>query len=640
MIPKQVLPTMPDMKTLRALFDEDVAKTNTLRRTDQLHGKFYAGIGDAVFEASSVALSDFCKGSEGLSRVLTVPAPMGSGKTSFACAYMSAMTRYAKDHPEAPYGCALLVEQIASADAKYRDLSALMPDGEVAVWTSAHDTNARDEAKEAFPNPAAQFAKKDLANYPVIVVTHNFYNGRNGDVAKQVMRPDGTIGPRALIVIDERPSEVDLYETTHGDVQRVRKILEQRDLSIAPYFGALASVLWPPNVEPQANVIARPDIHGLEDKLRWFASPQAEALVKSCQSKTDPVPGADQVFGVAKALAQDCVFQLPVNREVKCIGWQTKFMVRPGMVLLDATSSIDGLKQLCSHRRYVDIPTGRYDNLEIIHIGQHTKRRLSEYFNKPDKRKAYASWLMDEVKAYTKAGETALVVCKKKLFDEDELPREWTLDNGRTIFATHWGSGIGSNEWKDVDVVFLFDEHHLSNRVTLGLTQGYQGHNAKEGVLANMKSINEGPDAMVLMRNGHKHRWTMQMALRGKGRVYDENGVCGKQRLVISSDLKSFSKSCRELFPGAKIARATGSQGKTSQTRKVLEVLGDPMLPIVVTTRTIADRLHTEWRKIASNVVTPDFETEVAALGWRYDGGRGRRGARFERLTPSNNIIV
>jgi hypothetical protein len=289
---------------------------------------------------------------------------------------MAAMTRYAKNNPEAPYGCALLVEQIAAADAKYRDLSALMPDGEVAVWTSAHDTNARDEAKEAFPKPAAQFMKKDLASYPVIVVTHNFYNGPNGKMAEQVIRPDGTLGHRAIIVIDERPAEVELFETTINAVQDVRRVLEERDPSLTPYFGALASALWPPNVEPKANVIERPDISGLEDKLQWFASPQAEALAKSCQSKTNPVPEADHVFGVAKALAQDCVFQLPVNREVKCIGWQTKFLVRPGMVLLDATANIDGLKQLCRHRKYIDIPKASYDNLEIVHIGQHAKRRL------------------------------------------------------------------------------------------------------------------------------------------------------------------------------------------------------------------------------------------------------------------------
>lgn len=636
---KQAPPTMPDMQALRTLYDEDVAKINKTRGTDQLNGKFYAGIGDAVFEANCIALSDYCRGPEGLSRVLTVPAPMGSGKTSFACAYMSAMTRYARTNPDAPYGCALLVEQIAAADAKYLDLAALMP-REVAVWTSAHDINSSEEAKEGFPNPAAQFTKKDLSRYPVIVVTHNFYNGPNGWMAEQVTRPDGTVAPRALIVIDERPTEVDLFETTINAVQDVRRVLEERDPSLTPYFGALASALWPPNVEPKANVIERPDISGLEDKLQWFASPQAEALAKSCQSKTDPVTGADQVFGVAKALAQDCVFQLSVNREIKCIGWQTKFLLRPGMVLLDATANIDGLKQLCRHRKYVDIPKARYDNLEIIHIGQHTKRRLSEYFKKPEGRKAYTAWLMGQVEALTKAGETALVVCKKKLFDEHELPRKWSLSDGRTIHATHWGAGIGSNEWKDADVVFLFDEHHMANRHTLGMTQGYRGHKATQGVLANMKSINETPEPVVLMRNGNRHRWTTQMALRGKGRVYDQNGVCGKQRLVISSDLRSFAKSCPDLFPGARIVKAAGCQGKTSQARRVLEVLGDPTLPPEVTTRTIADRLHTEWRKIASNVVTQDFETAIGALGWRYDKGKGRRGARFARLTPINNTII
>ncbi len=37
---------------------------------------------------------------------------------------------------------------------------------------------------------------------------------------------------------------------------------------------------------------------------------------------------------------------------------------------------------------------------------------------------------------------------------------EWDID-GRKLCAIHWGTGIGSNDWKDADVVFLFDEFFI-----------------------------------------------------------------------------------------------------------------------------------------------------------------------------------
>ena len=48
------------------------------------------------------------------------------------------------------------------------------------------------------------------------------------------------------------------------------------------------------------------------------------------------------------------------------------------------------------------------------------------------------------------------------------------------------------------------------------------------------------------------------MALRGAARCYDEHGVCGAMRLVISCELESFMANVGKLFPGAKV-RITGT---------------------------------------------------------------------------------
>ena len=59
------------------------------------------------------------------------------------------------------------------------------------------------------------------------MVTHAFYNGPNGNMAHAVVR-DGKYQPsRALVIVDERPEEVELFETTLKDAQDVRESLKQ-----------------------------------------------------------------------------------------------------------------------------------------------------------------------------------------------------------------------------------------------------------------------------------------------------------------------------------------------------------------------------------------------------------------------------
>ncbi len=107
----------------------------------------------------------------------TVSAPAGGGKTSFSYALIFAVTRYAESNPDAPYGCVFVVDQITKADEVYRELNALLP-GKVAIWTTDHDVDCKKPKK--IDKPAAQFSRDQLRLYPVIVVTHAFYNWEQG----------------------------------------------------------------------------------------------------------------------------------------------------------------------------------------------------------------------------------------------------------------------------------------------------------------------------------------------------------------------------------------------------------------------------------------------------------------------------
>ena len=101
------------------------------------------------------------------------------------------------------------------------------------------------------------------------------------------------------------------------------------------------------------------------------------------------------------------------------------------------------------------------------------------------------------------------------------------------LCATHWGTGVGSNAWRDADVVFLFDEFFIPRRIAVATTQGLRGHKVHEGDLGHMRNLNSKADGVDLVADGHALRWTKQLALRGRARFYDANGVCSKQRLVV-----------------------------------------------------------------------------------------------------------
>jgi hypothetical protein len=100
-------------------------------------------------------------------------------------------------------------------------------------------------------------------------------------------------------------------------------------------------------------------------------------------------------------------------------------------------------------------------------------------------------------------GERALVICKKVLIDQQRVPNwsdgderfqdqagfttgyAWDI-GGRKLGVVHWGTGIGSNEWKDANVVFLFDELFIPRRTAAANVQGLREHRVHEGDLAAM----------------------------------------------------------------------------------------------------------------------------------------------------------
>ena len=643
-----VPPTIPDREALRALYDEAVNEINQSRDNVKLTTEFYAKTGNGVFNAGYLALSDYCIATKAPQRLHVVSAPAGGGKTSFSYALILAVTRYAEWTPDAPYGCVFVVDQITKADEVYRELNALLP-GKVAIWTKDHDAQCTTPTKVL--EPAARFTQDQLRHYPVIVVTHAFYNGARGNKAHLVVR-GGRFdhNDRALVVVDERPEEVNQFEILLSEAERVREGLQAKHPELKEHLDALLGCMEPYGSKA-INNLYRPaaDLGSkfITNKLAWFATNDAADIARS---NAADIPRIEQLFGYAKALTVGCAFVVPSDKVLRFVGYQRKLKIRPGMLLLDATADIDGVSHIVPWREHIEVPKARYDNLEIVHVPQHTKKRLTTYLKMAGNQRAYAKWMVETIREHMVPGEHGLVVCKKALVDAERVPVwpegdpryktpviyteefGWDLD-GRKLSVIHWGTGIGSNNWQDADVVFLFDEFFIPRRTALATVQGLREHRADEGDLASMNTLNSKARGVDVIAEGHRLRWTKQLALRGRGRSYDEHGVCGKQRLVVSSDLKSFMANAGKLFPGAKI-KTVGVAHGDQWVAKVIDQLSKYDAE-TLTTKHLGQLLGKPWRELSSNVLRqPNFMDALETLGWRYVPGKGRGGSRFERVRP------
>lgn len=646
------MPTLPDCEALRALYDEAVNQINATRSSIDLTKGFYASTGNAVFEAGIRAIGDSCASAP--ARVHTIAAPVGGGKTSCAYALILALTRYADEHTEGPYGCAFVCDQIEKADAAYRELNSLMP-GRVAIWTSDHDR--RNPRGEKVAQPAALFTQDELKLYPVIVVTHRFFSDTNKHKARNVVRKHDAkfLHSRSLFIVDERPQDVTPYELTFAEVQAIKTTMCEKREDLKQHWETLWTLLSRYEVGHDGNTISRPSVDlgdaEIAERLGWFNSSQADHAFKD---HAHEVAGLDQYFGIARALLAGRCAVFPSGALVHFVGYKANALALPGTVLLDATADVDGVARIGPSRELVPVPAANYANLEIVVTPQHTKKRLRDYLKTAANQRAYVDHMLRTIRAHMAPGERGLVVCKKALFDAEQVPNwgqgdvwfktpaaytegyGWNID-GRELCAVHWGAGVGSNAWHTADVVFLFDEFIIPRRTSVAITQGLRDHRADEGDLGAMTTLRSKAKHVDIIQDGHRISQTKQLALRGRARCYDQNGVCGKQRLVISCDPKSFLEHKALLFPGAPDPIIIHGTHKRTAADKVLDFLSTvgPQVRIVKT-KDLKASLGKPWAAVSRNVLTDRFQSALCGLGWLYVPGKGCKGSQFVRTTAAS----
>jgi len=581
---------------------------------------FSRKVADSVFTAALLAIKDN-QFDEASYRV--VSAPTGSGKSSCAQALIGA---YVKVFPDA--SVLFLVETVRQADELYLDMRGLLGEATVAVWTNAHDKFTSNEIVERNNGfvPEHRFSVEDLGLYPVVIVTQRFYIGSRG---RSALLFQGA--PRKLTFIDERMSEVTLYDVDTGLIKTARDRIAEKHTSTIEHVSQLTRLhdhmesLWQSAGSLSAYNSAAPN-----DDLSWFTTDQAKNYIASSD------PDVRNAFGFGRALARGCAFLSRYDKDSKggrFVGYELAVSPRPGTILLDATADIDGVSLIAANRKPVAVPRVDFKNLLITHIDppDTTARTIKSLLRTAKSARGYAQWIVRTIAENTHSGEEVLAVVHKGLLDHDYLPNNnrkfdaaFDLD-GRKICIIHWGSGIGSNAWKTATSVFLFGEFHIPKRTTIATCLGLKDVEATTASLAPFQSPNSQSVEFLALAEGHVLRWLKQLAMRGNARNIDENGVCGRQRLYITGEFLRLVQHKDRMFPGAKLAIRHGADAQKRRGAEALAYLlydhsGNYLSVQDVRRSTGVDLQKNARRYLSSPIVQRAMDDRL----WSFVPGKGR----------------
>jgi hypothetical protein len=588
-------------------------------------------VGLSIAEAGILALRD---SEAGAPKYRVVSAPTGSGKSSYAFALIAAVRE--------TFGNAsiFLCETIDQCEESYRELVKLLPEHDVAVWTSAHDLSRSVESVKAEHgfNPAFRICKSDLGRFPVVVVTHSFYKGVNGHLSRAYCGV-----ARSLTVLDERPNEISTYDVSTGDIKLARDYAAE---VLGPESAAACAldVMHTRMEREWQDESHKAPFKPLEEAdIGWFISEEAKNL-SSNYAKLKPS------IDFGRCLYAGCCFLSRYDsnggKGGNFVGYSMDMPLHAGTIMLDATSDIDGIRHLTSNRAHVNVPQLDFSRLNITHLDYPDevvppRSRISQLLQSADTAEPYAAWIKEQVLAHTSLGEKVLVVVHLALLNHRYLPNgcnRWATAHdleGRQVCFSHWGTGIGANHWRDATSVFLFGEFHQKKRLIVANALGHQELQASAPFLSEVQSPNSKNEVLKALKVGHLLRWERQLAMRGNARNIDANGVCGEQKLFVTAELTRFAQHLQLLFPGARLKASnlrSPERLKSGGKKALLELLCTSQ-ESAMTTRQIKDATGIDLTKNKGRYLgCSEVQQMMDLYGWQFVSGGGRGNlSRFRR---------
>ena len=438
---------MPSPVALSRAFESALAELERSRGREPRRSGYAALSQEAVYEAGLRALTASLRAiyregqrgnphalafpSEGIPEMQVVASSPGSGKSTSAKAFMVAVAREGlKD--KYPLGCAFVVQHVETAANAYEELKRLLPD-QVAVWSSEHDADSPVLKRQP------RFTVAELEDYPIIIVTHEFFKGVRGEKARSHRR-NGITFPRVVTFVDEKVEQVKVYDIRFSDIVKVREHIEGTDDSPVPLKDALRSLdSFAGKKRSETRKLETPkDDQGcwsVSRELIWFTTDEARQYARSrsaaLQNARKSPPNIEGVFGFARCMAQDMAFIARQGKGEKgtvFVGYEQVLPDYRGMVLLDATADIDGVNDLCPWRRPIKIPQATYERLQIVHVPSVAEGTLKRWLQTDERRREYVRHILDTVRSHVAPGQKALLVCKLDIVDARPAIEGWSVN--------------------------------------------------------------------------------------------------------------------------------------------------------------------------------------------------------------------
>lgn len=622
-----------------------------LEARGRLLTSFDLEVARSVYSACSKALAD---NENDQSLWHSVPAPTGGGKTTASFAFAAALVRSG--------GSVLfLANTRRECDEAYRSLELLLP-GKVAIRTTDHDqakldadgssyveaTKARDDGYQ----PAAFFHRSQLGNYPALIGTHNGYKQHPRELPDLA---DG--GRRTLILVDERPEDIDVADFSLADFEQIHELCRTRlgleegedEPVLTKAFGEACRQLAQLGFDRsrQYHELRLSLDSGYLEALKRLTEKPRERSRLTAGTEFDPedlrlaarlIILAQETQGFAFA-----ALHTGYSYGARFVAYAPNWPLRPGTVLLDATSDIDGYAELSDARHQEAVPQADYSQLEAVHLDgppYATGVSPKELWEKTTTRTPLLNWMQRCILENTQPGESILLVSWKKVIEGGQLQLlDW---QERNLHYCHFGAGIGSNQWRHCGAVFVFGSFVKPHRITMAETLGIKEAPFQTNDDATIRELRGD---YSITKVGLMLRWFKQLAMRGCARELDEHGVAKPMRLYFSTDqFRLMVDHWNRMFPGAPMPKSSfvndedpQANSKPSRRKSVAEDLLKFLSSCEqaeVSSEDIRKAtgiiLKSDMRGLSKNT---DFLARCEALGWKYLPARGRgRQSRFIRV--------
>jgi hypothetical protein len=612
------------MPTLRETF-EQVRQQQTRLYFGRNPTRFDRKVDALIWRATELAMDD---SAADRAKLRVASAPTGSGKTS-----VSVVIAVAGLMADPSFTAGFVLQFAKSVEDVYQDILRLLPEelhDEVAVWTTAHDEKTPDAVSELDFNfvPKRRFNKDALKKARVVLGTHHklledLSRSRTSSLTAFQGRP------RSVVWVDETPDLVALLPTTPGDVEKLRDLVLQRD-EHDPLVATLTRIHERMNEAfrqgTKAGSFLGVRLIEDEDDLSRLTEGFCHGLLKDTLNSGNEALAAQVKLArlFLHAAAKGFVF-FSAYEPVTFVAYELSFRLFPGLVLLDATADLNGIRLLLPDLERLETPRVDYRNLRLHHVPtpgefQINTRTLLSGIRRA---KPYAEWIKATVVENSSPGELVLLVAHKALFNWGLLERAsdptkpWLLE-GRRVVTLYWGHGIGSNFAKDAQAVFLMGEFHVPRpKIAATVLALRQQAFTKAADITDTKGSALRGD-FLRYQDDHYCRWQVQLGARGSIRLIDGDGVASTMRLYSTAPVERLLRIRQEYWQGCPLPVMLGGKDKEAGTKAeaLVALLLEQDIGSVLWFTDVAEKIDIPVRVISRLLDRPKVRDVIDAYGW------------------------